>query len=64
MEHEPTVERLEVHLEGHHIVHYEEGEYENAKTMGKERSTKLLAYFSAIQQYQNARHIFTVDFPK
>ena len=60
---EPTVERLEVHLEGHHIVYYKEG-HENAKTIGKERSTKPLAYFSANEQYQNALQIFCVDFPK
>ncbi len=32
--------------------------------MGKEKSTKLIAYFSANQQYPNARHIYYFDFPK
>ena len=45
MEDEPTVERLEVHLEGNHIVYYKEGEHENEETVGKETSMKLLAYF-------------------
>ena len=54
VEHEPSVERLEVHLEGHHVVQYKEGEHENAKIVGKEKSTKLIAYFTANQQYPNA----------
>ena len=64
VEHEPFVERLEVNLEGHHIVYYKEGEHENAKTVGKEKSTKLLAYFSANRKYPNARQIKYVDFTK
>ena len=64
MEHEPTVERIEVRLEGHHVVYYKEVVHENAKTMGKEKSTKILAYFSANQQYQNAIHMFYLDFLK
>ena len=64
MENKPSVERLEVHLEGHYIVYYKDGEHENAKTVGREKSTKLIAYFSANQQYPNARHIHYVDFPK
>ena len=64
VKHEPSVERLEVHLEGHHIVYYKEGEHENAKTVGKEKSTKLIAYFSANQKYPNAGHFCYVDFPK
>ncbi len=51
VEHEPSVERLEFHLEVHHIVYYKEGEHENAKTVGKKKSTKLIAYFFANQQY-------------
>ena len=64
VEHEPSVERLEVHLEGHHVVYFEEGDHENAKNTGKEKTTKLLGYFDANRQYSNARHIRYVNFPK
>ena len=40
------------------------GEHEKAKNVGKEKSTKLIAYFTAIQQCPNACHIHYVDFPK
>ena len=39
-------------------------EHENAKTVRKENSTKLLACFCANRQYPNARHIHYTDFPK
>ena len=47
VENEPFVERIESHLEGHHTVYYKEGEHENEKAFGKEKSAKLIAYFSA-----------------
>ena len=55
---------IEVHLEGLHVVYYKEGEHENAKIVGKEKSTKLIAYFTANQKYPNACHVHYVDFPK
>ena len=64
VEHETSFERLEVYLEGHHVVNYKEGEHENAKIVGKEKSTKLIVYFTANQKYPNACHIHYVDFPK
>ena len=63
-EHESSVDRLEVHLEDHHNVYYKEGENENAKTLGKEKSTKLIAYIAANQKYKHAKPILYVDFPK
>ena len=35
VEHEPSVERLEFHLEGQHIVYYKKGEHENAIIVGE-----------------------------
>ncbi len=64
VEHEPSIERFEVHLEGQHIVYCKEGEHENAKTVDKEKSTKLIAYFFANQQYPNAQYIHYIDFSK
>ena len=64
VEHEPSLERLEVYLEGRYIVYYKKGEHENAKIVEKEKSTKLIAYFTANQQYPNVCHIHYVDFPK
>ncbi len=63
VEHEPAVERLEVHFQRHHVVYYEEGEYGDAIAMGTEKSTKLIVYFSANLQYTNARHMCYFDFP-
>ncbi len=64
VEQEPTIERLEIHLEGHHSVYFKEGEYDKAKMMGKEKTTKLLGYFNANREYGNALDIRYVDFPK
>ena len=64
VEHEPSVERPEVHLGCHHVFYYKKGEHENAKIVGKEKSTKLIAYLNANQQYPSACHIHNVDFPK
>lgn len=63
-EHEPTVERLEVHLGGHHIVYFQEGEHEKPKAAGSQKSTELLAWFSEDQKFPNARHIRYIGFPK
>ena len=57
VEHKASVERLEVHLEGHNAVYYKEGEHENAKTLGKEKSSKIVPYFAANQKYKNAKNI-------
>ena len=64
VENEPSVDRIEVHLECNHIFYYKERAHENAKTVWKEKPTKLIACFSANGQYLNARHIHYVDFPK
>ena len=45
VEHEPSIERLEVHLEDHHIVYYKEGEHENAKPWVKRNRRNLLHTF-------------------
>ena len=63
VEHGLSVERLEFHLNFHHTVYYKEGEHENAKTLGKEKPTKLVAYFAANHKYKNAKCILYVDFP-
>ena len=42
VEHEPSVERLEFHYEGHHTVYYKEFEHENAKNWGKKNLRSLL----------------------
>ena len=54
VEHEPSVERLEVHIAGRYVVYYKEKEDGNAKIVAKEKSTKLIAYFATNQQYPNA----------
>ena len=64
VEHEPSVERLAVHLEVHHTVYYNEGEHEDEKILGKEKSTKLIAYLVANRKYKNAKSFLYVDFPK
>ena len=61
---EPSVERLEIHLEGHHSVYYKECEHENANGLRKEQSTKLTAYFSANQKYKKTKRILCAAFPK
>ena len=43
VEHRPTLQSVEVHFEGRHIVYFKEGQHENAADKGKEKSTKLLA---------------------
>ena len=64
VEHEPSVERLEVYLKVHHTVYYKEGEHENANELGKGKSTKLILHFSANQNYKSAKNLPYVDFPK
>ena len=55
VEHESSVEQLEIHLKSDRTVYYKEGEHENAKTLGKEKSTRLTAYFAANQKFKNAK---------
>ena len=62
--HETSVERLEVHLKGHHTVFCKEGEHENARTLGREKSTKLIASFAANHKFKNAKSILYVEYPK
>ena len=50
LEHEPSVERLEVHLEGHHTVYYKEGEHESAKKSEKKSLRSLLHTFLLISR--------------
>ena len=63
-EHKPPVERLEVHLEGRHIIYFQEGEHYKAADTGKAKSTNLMDWFHANEMFSNARHIYHVDFPK
>ena len=62
VEHDPKVARLEVHLEGKHVVYFEEGKENNAAE--KNKITKLMAWFIVNTKYVNARHIKYIDFPK
>lgn len=64
VEHNPTVERLEVHLEGRHTVYFEQGLEKTAAERGSEKATKLMAWFAANEQYANAKHIRYIDYPK
>ena len=64
VEHQPTVERLEVHLEGRHTVYFGEGEHQKAKETGKDKLIKLMAWFHANEQFPSTRHISYADFPK
>lgn len=45
VEHEPTAVRLEFHLERQHIVHYNEGDEEEATKRGEVKRTKHMAWF-------------------
>ncbi len=64
VEHQPPVERLQVHLEGRHIIYFQEGEHNKAANTGKVKSTKLMDWFRANESFSNARHISYVGFPK
>ena len=64
VEHDPSVVRLEVHLEGEHIVYFNEGEENEAMRRSEEKRTKLMAWFNANSNYPSASHIRYVDFPK
>ena len=63
MERDPPVVRLDVHLEGHHIVYFHEGEPEAAAARSR-AGTKLTEWFAANEKYTNARHIRYDDFPR
>ena len=60
VEHELFEERLGVHLKGHHTVYHKEGEHESVKTLGNEKSMKIIAYFAANHKYKNAKSIHYV----
>ncbi len=45
--HQPPVERLEVHLEGHHTIYFESGSEHQAVLKGEENPTKLMGWFKA-----------------
>ncbi len=64
VEHQPPVERLEVHIEGHHIIYFQECEHNKAVDTGKANSTKLMTWLQANESFSNARNIPYVDFPK
>lgn len=57
VEHEPSVERSEVHLDGPHTVYYKEGDHETAKIVGNEKSAKFIASLSANQKFKEANNI-------
>ena len=64
VEHHPSVERLEVHLEGKQTVYFEKGNESAAAMKSKTKSTKLIAWFEANQKFKNANHIRYIEFPK
>ena len=64
VEHDPNVVRLEVHLEGQHVVYFNEGEEQEALVQSKNKRTKLMAWFIANSKYNNASFIRYVDFSK
>ncbi len=64
VESRPIMKRPDAHLDGRHIVYFEEGQHEKAADTGKEKSTKLMTWFHASEQSPHARHISYVDFPK
>ena len=64
VEHNPNIVRLEVHLEGQHVVYFNEGEEQAALVQSKNKRTKLMAWFAANSRYKNASSIRYVDFPK
>ncbi len=57
VEHPPSVERLEVHLEGKHKVHFEKGNEEVAALKSENKPAKLIAWFEANKKLSNAHHI-------
>ncbi len=64
VEHHPSVERLEVHLEGKHKVYFEKSNEEIAAFKSENKPTKLIAWFEANKRFSNAHHIRYIDFPK
>ena len=42
VEHDPNVVRLEIHLEGQHVVYFNEGEEQGALAKSKNKRTKLM----------------------
>ncbi len=62
--HYPTVERLELHLEGNHKVYCEKGNEAAAVRNSESKLTKLLGWFAANDRFVNARFIPYTDFPK
>ncbi len=64
VEHHPTVERLEVHLEGNHKLYFEKGNEVAAALKSESKPTKLLGWFAANERFVNARSIPNTDFPK
>ena len=59
----PPVVRLDVHLEGHHTVYFQEDNAEHAANRPR-AGTKLTEWFVANQLYPNARHIRYDDFAR
>ena len=60
----PTVERLEVHLEGNHKYYFEKDKEAAAAMKSESKPKKLLAWFTANQCLCNAYCIPYLEFPK
>ena len=63
VEHQSPVERLEVHLEGHHTIYFESGNEQQAALKREEKPTKLTRWFKAYTNFPSARHIRYANFP-
>ena len=64
VEHQPTVERLEVHLEWRCTVCFGQGEHQKAKETGKDKPTKLKAWFYAKKQFPKCSTYIKYQFPE